>query len=251
MGGGDKQSGEPEVATSESQNPIESSTQETKSSAESTSSEQSETTAQSEQSETAEQAQQSETTEQAQQSETTQQSQAAEEPQETETTEQSQQASNSTYVPQNADELTTNEQIVEGKKLTVLSKQTKAEEETIVIASQETQREDASIKVQEAATLLTLQFSEFNTIIDEASAMRIESFVEEKSFLDKEATLTIWAYTGSSSGSVSEAKRLAYYRALSARNELINNGFSKEKIGVEIRFGESQLTYDTVQIVVN
>ncbi|NJS14130.1 MAG: hypothetical protein HC788_05320 [Sphingopyxis sp.] len=59
----------------------------------------------------------------------------------------------------------------------------------------------------------------------------------------------IWAFASAETMSVSEARRVAYYRALATRNELIRNGVIPENINVEIRFGESAEKLNTVQIV--
>ena len=156
----------------------------------------------------------------------------------------------SNYKPQLSAELTDDQEVDSEKELSVLSRKTDVDEQRIVVASADKSDKPKEVKVLKTATILTLQFDKSSVKIDEASSTRVSGFVESKGTLDKDTKLTIWSFTGAQTASVSEAKRIAYYRALTARNELLKNGFEQDNISVEIRFGTSQETHDTVQIVV-
>lgn len=149
-----------------------------------------------------------------------------------------------------SEEVTAEETPESDKKLSIITRKPEVEEERIVVASEDRSQELKPIRVKHAATILTLQFDKSAIKIDAHSAKRVEDFLKDNESLSKEGSITIWSFTGDKTNSISEAKRIAYYRALAARNELLKNGFSKEDIGVEVRIGNSKETHDTVQIAV-
>ena len=155
----------------------------------------------------------------------------------------------SSFKPKLSAELTNDEIIDSETELSVISRNTKDNEEKIVVAKADESTKPKEVKVLKTATILTLKFDKSGVKIDDASSNRVKEFVASRSSLNSSTKLTIWSFTGAEIGSVSEAKRIAYYRALSARNELLKNGFEQKNISVEIRFGQSADTADTVQIV--
>lgn len=161
----------------------------------------------------------------------------------------SESTTSSDFKPQLSSELTDDEEVDSEKKMSILSRKIDDDEEKIVVATADNSEKPKEVKVLKTATILTLQFDRSGVKIDETSSNRVKEFVASKDSLSKDSKLTIWSFTGAETSSVSEAKRIAYYRALSARNELLKNGFEQNNISVEIRFGGSVENYDTVQIV--
>ncbi|MGL4406426.1 MAG: hypothetical protein ACRCT6_11740, partial [Notoacmeibacter sp.] len=154
------------------------------------------------------------------------------------------------FNPELAEELKSSAPAEGGKELSVLSRQAVAGEKRIVVSGLDrTTEEAATTKVGTASSVLTLEFDPLGTRIDEATATAVGSFFTENSAAIKDRPLVIWSFASAQSASVSEARRVAYYRALATRNELIKNGVAPENINVEIRFNENSETLNTVQIM--
>ncbi|MFK7901889.1 MAG: hypothetical protein AB8B49_03505 [Nitratireductor sp.] len=155
----------------------------------------------------------------------------------------------SDFKPELAEETTAEEPIEAETELALLSRKTEIKEERIVIAPAEREEIRQKSKVITSSSVLTLEFDDKSTKIDEGSSDRIKSFLNEDANSNKDARLTIWSFANSKQGSVSEAKRIAYYRALSARNEFLGNGYKAENIAVEVRFAPKDDEKNTVRVV--
>lgn len=159
--------------------------------------------------------------------------------------------SSSSFNPQLAEELKSNQDVDPGKELSVLSRRVLEDEERIIVASPDTtEDEQATTRVTRAASILTLQFDPIATKIDEQSATSVREFIGDASEAIQDKEIVIWSFANASALSISEARRVAYYRALATRNELINSGVPNELINVQIRLDEGNSTRDTVQVVV-
>jgi chemotaxis protein histidine kinase CheA len=163
---------------------------------------------------------------------------------------ESQKKADASFTPQLADELKSSQQANAGKEMAILSREVLKEEKRIVVAAPDrTIEEEAATRVERASTLLTLQFDPTGTRIDEATVTAVAAFFTENGSAFKDRPLVIWSFASAETASISEARRVAYYRALATRNELIKNGVTPENINVEIRFGESADKLNTVQVV--
>lgn len=157
---------------------------------------------------------------------------------------------NARFAPKLAEELKSSAPAEKGKELSVLSRQAVEGEKRIVVAGMDrTAEEPAANTVAKASALLTLQFDPVGTRIDDATSTAVAAFFTENAAAINDRPLVIWAFSNATTVSVSEARRVAYYRALATRNELIKNGVAPENINVEIRFGENEESLNTVQIV--
>lgn len=133
--------------------------------------------------------------------------------------------------------------------LTVRSRDIQVEEERIAVASDEVPQETIeSVQVKGSSSLITLEFDDVTTRIDEASAMRVQNFLHDN-VDDRTGKIAVWSFAASTVGSISEAKRIAYYRGLSARNELMKNGFTTDQIEVHVRVGDTDDTKNLVRII--
>ena len=140
--------------------------------------------------------------------------------------------------------------VANDSSLTVRSRAVEDPEERIAVAADEvaTERIDSAPEIKGSQSLITLEFDDITTRIDEASAKRVQNFLHDN-IDNREGKIAVWSFAGSSVGSISEAKRIAYYRALSARNELMRNGFSTDRIEVHVRVGETEDKKNLVRIV--
>ena len=154
------------------------------------------------------------------------------------------------FTPELAEELKSAAQADDGKELSVLSRQAVSGEKRIVVTGLDrTTEEAATTSVARASSLLTLQFDPVGTRIDEPTSAAVGAFFTENAAAIKDRPLVIWSFANAQMVSVSEARRVAYYRALATRNELIKNGVLPENINVEIRFNENTESLNTVQIM--
>lgn len=164
---------------------------------------------------------------------------------------QSESQSDGSIKPQSSETLKAEEVVDGNTALSVLSSKIGQEEERIEIAKTEVENNKNVKVVNSSNTALTLAFDNISIKIDEASATKITDFISTNKDLNIDKNITIWSFGDASSSSISEQKRIIYYRALAARNELLKNGFSREKIKVEVRFTAEANIINTVRVVVN
>lgn len=147
-------------------------------------------------------------------------------------------------------ELVQEKEVNNDTSLTVRSRDIQVDEERIAVASDEVPQEkiESAARVQGSKSLITLEFDELTTRIDEQSSTRLQNFLQDN-VDDRESKIAVWSFAASTVGSISEAKRIAYYRALSARNELMRNGFTTEQIEVHVRVGDTEDKKNLVRII--
>lgn len=147
-------------------------------------------------------------------------------------------------------ELVQEKEVNNDTSLTVRSRDIQVEEERIAVASDEVpqQKIESAARVKGSQSLITLEFDELTTRIDEESSTRLQNFLQDN-VDDRDGKIAVWSFAASTVGSISEAKRIAYYRALSARNELMRNGFTTEQIEVNVRVGDTDDKKNLVRIV--
>lgn len=138
---------------------------------------------------------------------------------------------------------------IDGEDLAVRSRRVFDEEESISIGTPDITEESAQNIVTEAATFLTIAFDPAGTKINEESTERIAEFLDKSQASLEGRKIAIWSFMDPD-GSVSQARRAAYYRALAARNSLLENGYLAENISLEIRPSPSPENNNTVRLVV-
>lgn len=136
-------------------------------------------------------------------------------------------------------------------QLSVLSEKVSQKEERIEIEKAQPQEKPKVKTVETSDTVLTLAFDAAGIKIDEESAEKINNFLAKNTELTSEHSVAIWSFGDANSTSISEQKRIIYYRALAARNELLKNNFDKDKIKVEVRFSPDPKLINTVRIMKN
>lgn len=142
-------------------------------------------------------------------------------------------SSNDEFKAVQGDPLTQDQKIEEDNNLTVASKKVETEER-IVIAPEERPENTAPIAVTSSATMLTLEFPVGVVRIDAASDEAINRFIESSS-VARDSKIEIRSFARTESTSVSEARRIAFYRAMSARNHLLKQGFNGDSIEIVVR----------------
>lgn len=130
--------------------------------------------------------------------------------------------------------------------LTVRSASTPQSKE-IEIASEERKPADGPVMVKLAQAFLTLKFDRGSFKIDKAASGAINEFLGSRDEL-KDQKIEIRAFAQSTVGSISEARRIAYYRAMQTRSELLKSGFSAANLDVKIRESVLPEEVDVVRI---
>ena len=156
----------------------------------------------------------------------------------------------SEFVPELSEALKSQTEIVSDDDLSVLSLKTEDQLEVTIAKIGDT-TEDASVQTVKTNTYITLAFDSLTTKINDEAGAQLADFITSNSADTANSKLTIWSFSGTNLNSFSESQRVAYYRALATRNELIKNGASAENIAVEIRVGNTPETENTVQVTLN
>ena len=118
---------------------------------------------------------------------------------------------------------------------------------TIEVASEEIAPEAGPVEVKSSQAFLTLKFTRGMFKIDDAASKQIQAFLRDKRDVAG-AKVEIRAFAQSTIGSVSEARRIAYYRAMQTRSELIKTGVAADKIELKLRDSASPEELDVVRI---
>ncbi len=129
------------------------------------------------------------------------------------------------------------ETIINGKdRLTIRTRETK---DMLAVQVKAVERPDTSkgVEVKTADTLLRINFEPTALNIDAGNAAKITEFLKGK--VDTKTTYELWSFSPQTS-SVSEAQRLAFYRAAMTRNLLIRNGVLPENIYTQVRITDGK-----------
>ncbi len=129
-------------------------------------------------------------------------------------------------------ELTQNDEIDSKDKLTVRTRQTD-NTKRIVISTSEQETDHRKLKVTSSQAVLSLVF-EGGVKITEVATGEIHSYLQSNSEFEKTKKYEIRAFFNTSTGSISEARRLAYYRALATRNQLLTLGVKAQTIAIKV-----------------
>lgn len=133
---------------------------------------------------------------------------------------------------QMSQELTQNDEIESEDKLTVRTRQTKNTKQ-IVISTSERETDLRKLKVTSSKAALSLLFKGGVKISPDATS-EIQTYLKSNSEIVKTGKYEIRAFFNTTTGSISEAKRLAYYRALATRNQLLTLGVEAKKIAIKV-----------------
>ena len=133
---------------------------------------------------------------------------------------------------QMSEELTQNDEIDSKDKLTVRTRETKNTRQ-IVISTTEQETDKRKLKVTSSSVALSLLFKGGVKITKDATG-EIQTYLKSNKELEKARKYEIRAFFTTSIGSISEAKRLAYYRALATRNQLLMLGIEAKKIAIKV-----------------
>jgi hypothetical protein len=116
------------------------------------------------------------------------------------------------------------------------------------VASEETPDSQTGSDVRTAELLLDIDFAPRALDYTPEASAEIKSFLDARGALLKSAKFEIWSFVPGTN-SVSEAQRVAYYRALKMRNILIEKGVSASRINAQVRVDDQENRGHTVKVV--
>ncbi len=141
------------------------------------------------------------------------------------------------------------DKVVNGEqRLTIRTRDSK-DTEHIKVLAEEAVKDTTGAEVKSAHMLLNIDFAARAVTYTDDNTKQISSFLSANSDLTPSAHFEIWSYAPTTT-SVSEAERLAYYRALMTRNLLIKNGIPPQHITAQIRTNDQTQQGNSVKVVI-
>lgn len=127
-----------------------------------------------------------------------------------------------------------------------------ADEQKIVgsrIASR-AQPRTAPVEPRPDAPRLAIEFEGGSYRLDEPRMRSIAGFVDQHGVAAKSKSIVVNAFAYTGEGAISEARRLAYYRAMMARKQLIDAKVRPDNIRINVNDVADQAKAQTVEIIV-
>lgn len=122
-----------------------------------------------------------------------------------------------------------------------------------IVRSQATALADTSagkVRVEAADTSLTLLFQPRAVNVDEASLAEMDTFIKATRGLPQPVHYQLVAHAGTRGGALSDARRIAYYRAMFARQRLIAQGVATADIEVRVEDYAQEAQAEKLRILV-
>lgn len=107
---------------------------------------------------------------------------------------------------------------------------------------------DAKVSTEVAQSSLTLSYPARQSRLDDSANAALKAFVEGSANVKAGARLDIRAMATTSSGSLTEARRVAYYRGMVLRSTLIQLGVAADKVSVSVDVSNSAADTDKVHV---
>lgn len=120
---------------------------------------------------------------------------------------------------------------------------------TMRINGGQAQPSQAAIDVPADAPRLTVGFAERGFKVEADQARSIADFIGENQAAGQ-PTIVVYAYAYSGEGAISEARRLAYYRGMMARKQLIDVKVKPENIRISVNDTTDKSRGMTVELIV-
>jgi hypothetical protein len=95
-------------------------------------------------------------------------------------------------------------------------------------------RDQALAQVSPDSPRMTVNFEERSFRIDQEHTQSMAKFIDENKVIERAQAVVINAYAYSGDGALSEARRLAYYRAMMARKQLVDAKVPPQNIRINV-----------------
>jgi hypothetical protein len=100
------------------------------------------------------------------------------------------------------------------------------------------------------APRITVNFEDRSFRIAQERAQSMAKFVDENKVVERAQNVIINAYAYSGDGALSEARRLAYYRAMTARKQLVDDKVRPDSIRINVYDTADKEKGSTVEMIV-
>jgi outer membrane protein OmpA-like peptidoglycan-associated protein len=107
---------------------------------------------------------------------------------------------------------------------------------------------DQKVAVTSSQSALTLTFPPRQSRLDAAGEAELKTFLTTSAPVANAKTIDVRAYASLAVGSLSEAKRFAYYRAMIMRSTMIQNGIPADKIAIQVEVSNAATDTDVVRV---
>lgn len=151
------------------------------------------------------------------------------------------------YRPAIAERIAQPDEIEGNTNLTVRSRDD-MEATEITVAAEDSKVDQEPVTVERAEAFVTLRFTKASFKLDEAATGALRDYLQANSETLKGNGIEVRAFASSTTGSITEARRIAYYRAMQIRNELVRNGVAAADLKVFVRESGSATEADVVRI---
>jgi hypothetical protein len=110
--------------------------------------------------------------------------------------------------------------------------------------------DQALVQIPPDAPRITVGFEARSSKIEQERAQSLARFIDENKVVERTQTVIINAYAYSGDGALSEARRLAYYRAMMARKQLIDQKVRADSIRINVNDTADKDKGSTVEMIV-
>jgi hypothetical protein len=121
---------------------------------------------------------------------------------------------------------------------------------TMRITGGQSQPSQTAIELPPDAPRLTVGFGDKSFRIEGDQAQSIAGFIDDNKAAASKQTIVVNAYAYSGEGAISEARRLAYYRAMMARKQLVDAKIKPENIRISVNDTTDKGRGLTVELIV-
>jgi hypothetical protein len=104
------------------------------------------------------------------------------------------------------------------------------------------------VRATRSQAALTLTYPARQSRLDEASRTELKGFLAESQEVRSARQIEIRAIASPTSGALTEARRVAYYRAMLVRGELLANGVTPDRIAVRVDERATTEDAETVRV---
>jgi hypothetical protein len=118
------------------------------------------------------------------------------------------------------------------------------------VSGARSRNDQAPVQIPPDAPRLTVGFEARSSKIEQEHAQSLAKFVDENKVVERTQTVVINAYAYSGDGALSEARRLAYYRAMMARKQLVDRKVRADSIRINVNDTADKDKGSTVEMIV-
>ena len=118
------------------------------------------------------------------------------------------------------------------------------------LSGAQSRNDQPHVQIPSDAPRIRVAFDERSFKIAQERAQSLAKFIDENKVVDQGQTVIINAYAYSGDGALSEARRLAYYRAMMARKQLVDEKVRPDSIRINVNDTADKDKGSTVEMIV-